>query len=521
MDTDTPADRLEKIAYPPLSDDLKGGFGWRSLKYFGAGAIMASVTIGSGETLFASRAGALFGYALLWCFAGGAVMKGIQVYVGARHMTLTGEHPMTHWGHMPGPRNWVPLLIGVISIACFPFWLAGIPSMMGQILNWIFHIDQQVLGMSAGELNRIIKAATPENPAPEELLQKKAQLLAIQRLWATLAIAAAVTFTWLQTYRVFEKIQTLIVGILLVSLLAACFACRPDWLEAILGLIPSIPKYGPWVEHECPGAWAQKEWVAVAVCLGAVGGGTYDYLGYLGCFREKDWGALGLKHHRGITDEDVEPDNVLPIDTSEENIARGKRWLLPARIDVTIGFLSVLVFTICFILLAAVILHPKHDVPDELELLSKQSQFLTTFHPSLLYVYQLGIFMAFWGTTYGAYEIYLRTAYECLAPVSRRIRRMPERRFRAWTLVYCAGGGLIVLWLGPENPMQTVKPAAIFGGVFACGLWCFAMIWADRRFLPKPLRMGPVLLLLTAISGTALTTLGVKAIWDDYLSTLF
>ena len=86
------------IRYPDLPPELSGGFNWRMLKFFGAGAIIASVTIGSGETLFASRGGAVFGYALLWCFVGGAVMKGIQVYTAARHMTLTGEHPMAHWG---------------------------------------------------------------------------------------------------------------------------------------------------------------------------------------------------------------------------------------------------------------------------------------------------------------------------------------------------------------------------------------------------------------------------------------
>ena len=81
------------IVYPPLPEDLQQGLSWRSLKYFGAGAIVASVTIASGETIFAARSGALFGYTLLWCFVAGALMKGVQVYSGMRHMVLTGEHP--------------------------------------------------------------------------------------------------------------------------------------------------------------------------------------------------------------------------------------------------------------------------------------------------------------------------------------------------------------------------------------------------------------------------------------------
>jgi len=509
-DADNTAGADEKIVYPPLSDDVKGGVSWRALGFFGAGAIMASVTIGSGETLFASRAGAIFGYGLLWCFVGGTIMKGIQVYVGARHMTLTGAHPMTHWGRMPGPRNWVPLVIGLMSLACFPFWLAGLPMMLGETINWIFGIDVHILGMSAGEAKQALAKLAEDDPARAELLQRQSQLLLITRTWGTIAIATAVTLTWLQTYRVLEKVQVFIVGLLLASLLAACFASQPDWLLALGGLIPSVPEYGDWIKTEYPTIFEDSEWITVGVCLGAIGGGTYDYLGYLGCFREKPWGALGLKGGATVG-AGAEADVITPIDTSDDNLERGRRWLLPVKIDVTIGFLAVLVFTICFLVLGAVILHPDRQVPEEFELLSKQSRFLTDFHPSLLYLYQMGIFMAFWGTIYGAYEIYLRTAYECLIPISRRVREMPLRKFRAYTLIYCVSGALPLLWL-VDNPMQIVKPAALLGGVFACGLWCFAMIWADRRFLPKPLQLGPIMLTLTAVSGAVLTVLGAMLI---------
>ena len=49
----------EAMRYPELSDELKvRGFG-AILRIFGPGAIIASVTIGSGETVFASRGGAV------------------------------------------------------------------------------------------------------------------------------------------------------------------------------------------------------------------------------------------------------------------------------------------------------------------------------------------------------------------------------------------------------------------------------------------------------------------------------
>jgi Mn2+/Fe2+ NRAMP family transporter len=480
----------ELLVYPSLPPDLERGLDWRSLKYFGAGAIMASVTIGSGETLFASRAGALFGYSLLWCFVAGALMKGIQVYGATRYIVLTGEHPMTHWAHLPGPKGWVPILMGALCIFCFPFWLAGLPLMLGTILNWVF-------GVTGTE----------------------GQMWLAVRLWATLSIVVAVTLVWLESYEFLERAQVLIVGTLLGCLLVATFVAQPDWLSALVGaLVPQVPDYPPWVAAKYPNLAANPPWVEVITCLGALGGGTYDYVGYVGFLREKRWGAIGVRRNAHPLNAPA-PSMPLPIDAGIDNRTRGKRWLLPAQIDTGISFVAVLVFTICFVVLGARFLHMRELAPAEGELFNHQAQFLTELHPSLLYVYQLGIFMAFFGTIYGAYEIYARTAHECFLPVSRKIRELPFERFRRAVVLYCAVFGLLLLWTLPMNPDDIVRPAAILGGVFACGLWCLAMLWTDRRFLPPALQMPLLLRLLTAVSGVVLTLLGAKGIWD-YLVNL-
>jgi len=477
------------LQYPELPPDLQQGLTWRALKYFGAGAIIASVTIGSGETLFASRGGALFGYTLLWCFVAGTLMKGIQVYTAARYMTLTGEHPMTHWSLFPGPRGWVPLTIGGLSLLCFPFWLSGLPLALGTLLNWIVGLD-----------------GTDD------------QLLFYARVWGTVNTLLIVALTGMQSYKILEKGQVFIVGLLLSCMFAAVFAARPDWFAALHGLaVPTIPDhYEPWIAETYASIASRPPWVEIVTYLGAVGGGTYDYVGYIGCFREKAWGALG----RARRTSGVSPAlRLLSIDLSERNVARGKRWLLPAQIDTGMAFFCVFLFTVCFVVLGAVILHPQQVIPDGNDLLTHQAQFLTNVHPSLLLLYQVGIFFAFWGTIYGAYEIYARTAFECCLPVSRKIRTMPYEKFRGGVLLYCATFGLLLLWT-LDDPVAIVTPAALLGGVFTCGLWCFLMIWADRRFLPGPLRMGKTLLTLTALSGAALTAMGTKAIWDYLMGLL-
>ncbi|MDA0812489.1 MAG: Nramp family divalent metal transporter [Verrucomicrobia bacterium] len=479
---------MDAIRYPDLPKDLQRGLSWSAIKYFGAGAVIASVTIGSGETLFASRGGAVFGYTLLWCFVASALMKGVQVYTAARYMVLTGEHPMTHWAAMPGPRGWAAISMAALCLFCFPFWLAALPLALGDLLNWIFNVE-----------------ATGSDR------------LALARVWGTINVAIIVTLTLLQSYEILEKAQSLIMGLLLFCIVIATFAARPDWLAALQGIvIPQVPaNYPDWIQTGYPSIASRAPWLEIGVYLGAIGGGVYDYVGYLSLYREKLWGALALKKDRFEVGLVSGSPATLPVDESPTNLARAKRWLIPAAVDTGIGFALVLIFTLCFVLLGAAILHPAHVAPAGNDLLTHQAQFLTRIHPSLLFLYQIGIFFAFWGTIYGAYEVYSRTAFECLAPVSTRVRTTPYPRFRLAILAYTVVLGLTLMWT-MDDPIKIASLPAIVGGVFACGLWCFAMIWTERRFLPKPLQMPRALLALNVVAGIVLTATGLYALVEFF-----
>ena len=52
-----------RITDPPAALRSRNPLAW--FRFFGPGAIVASVTVGSGEIVFPSRGGALFGYQLL------------------------------------------------------------------------------------------------------------------------------------------------------------------------------------------------------------------------------------------------------------------------------------------------------------------------------------------------------------------------------------------------------------------------------------------------------------------------
>jgi hypothetical protein len=45
-------------------------------------------------------------------------------------------------------------------------------------------------------------------------------------------------------------------------------------------------------------------------------------------------------------------------------------------------------------------------------------------------------------------------------------------------------------------------------------LWCLLMVWTDRRFLPRELQIGPVLLVANLVSGLFLTGWGIRGAID-------
>ena len=467
--------------YPDLSPQLRDRTLWGILAIFGPGAIVASTTIGSGETVFASRGGAVFAYSLFWCFVAGTVFKALQVYSGARFITLTGRHPLESWAELPGPKGWFVWFLAVMSIVWMPFWLGGgLPKMLGEFTNGVIGYP---------------------NPVNE------AQFILFGRLWATFFILVAIAFTWLQSYGFLERVQTALVTLLLFCVLLAAVASGPDLLAMLTGtLVPRPPQYEGWLLEKFEEFRGRSPWVEMVTYIGAIGGGTHDYLGYIGMLREKAWGMMGW----GADKEDVSPINV---SEAPENVARGLSWLRAPRIDVGISFFCILVFTLCFAVLGATILYPRQEVPSGFDLLTSQAAYLVRPSQSpvvqvlLGVVYKTGIFFAFFGTIYGAYELYTRTTRECVVALIPRLRTVPLRTIRFWTLLWVAVPGFGLLWLVEKDPVVIVTPAALVGSTLTCGLWCFAMLWSDRNHLPSALRMRWPLWTGVLVAGVVLTVI--------------
>lgn len=457
-----------------------------ALKFIGPGLIIASVTIGSGELVFASRSGAVFGYQLLWCFLLAGVFKAIQVYVAARHLTLTGEHPMVSWQAIPGPPLWFPMLIAVPTLMVMPIAFSGISEILGGYLR-------QMTGLSMSD----------QGVGPFGGFEFW------ENFWGSVVLTTCFVLAISSTLETLERVSAVVLGLIVMFAAISVAVCHPSLLAFLSGvLVPQVPDYEPWVVTDYAETFAGRSpWLEVAIYLGAVGGGTFDYIGYIGMIREKKWGLAGREV---VTRSEL-------ADLNDSQLARARTWTRAAMLDTGISFASVILVTLLFAVLGALLLHTAHKIPDDRTLLSEQESFFTQLHPHLLWLYRGGVMLAFVGTLYGAFEIYRHTVVESARALLPKLTT--DAHIHVWrnlTVAYCYGGGIVMIWLPKKiagDVLGRMTFGAIIGGATLCGLWCFAMLWINHVRLPKSLRMSRPLWCATLIAGTAMTALGAQTMY--------
>lgn len=467
------------LTYPEPPDKLKQRLTiGTALAFLGPGVIIASANIGSGEMIFAARGGALFGYALIWAYVVAAFTKAALAYSMNRYTVVTGEHPMTRWAEViPGPHGWFPLVFGMASVLVVPSWVSG-------------------LGLAIGDL---IGGAAIGNG----------------QMWTTAIILLSIAFAWFGGYKVMEKAQTLIVGFMLLAMIVSVAFVNADWLGALTGLIPTMPEFPQWVEAKYPDIGDRSTLLEVGTYLGAVGGGTYDYIAYSGMLKEKKWGMLGVRDTR-YEDADtfsVKADGHLPLPEEPGEVEKMRAWARAPRADVILNFSAIVVFAAIFMINGASILREDRLVPSGSDTLTYQGSFFEAVFPGLAYLYYIGVFFAFFGSLYAFWEMYSHTVYESLAPVSKRVRRAGQRAVRPYMYLYMLLASLALVWSG-AGFIYIVTPASVLGGLFMCGVFCLAMVWTEYKVLPRAFRLSTPGQVWVVLSGLFLCVLGVVSIWQ-------
>lgn len=481
------------------------------VRVFGPGAIMASLTIGTGELIFSSRGGALFGYHILFVFSLISLLKWALVFGTSRHMVLTGVHPYERMLEFPGPRGWLLIMLLLMSIACMPIWISFHSGVLGNLSSWVTGTRG---GLHGG----------------------------VDYLWGAGILAATAILSFAGGYTVLERVQMAVVLAMVFCSGLTLLLYRPDWLEMLAGLLPSRLSYPEWVSGKYPEIARHSVWVETTRYVGVIGGAGFDYLAYTSWLREKQWGVLPDR---------ATPEQLAEIAANPNHEVR--RWIRAPLIDCAISFLMVVAFSAVFVASGAMFLGPAETVPDEENMLNLQARFVTQIHPILLPLYVMGAFLTMLGTLYGTIEIACTIADEICRTLSPRWTALSAKRLRRGILIWSISAAMVILlWLfvrqtmpaGPvataaspasadasshsaaaepsQAPLQKPRlllailtPVNLFTGVLSCGLLCLLIPWMDRRWLPPGLQPSWGLRVLHAVAAVSFIALGIKGYWDN------
>jgi hypothetical protein len=326
-------------------------------------------------------------------------------------------------------------------------------------------------------------------------------------IWATLCCLLVSLLLVLGGYGTLEKVQIVMLLVMLSFIMVALIYLRPDWAGVARGFLPQTLSYPDWVYSTLPEMRNRSVWVEVLVYVSVIGGTAPDYLAYTAFVRDKKWGWS----HLGCASQE-----------QLENLARARGadlryWLRAPLVDTALSFFLVVVLSSAFCILGTVVLRPERLIPEGINLLNYQALFLTSLASWLLPLYQVSVFLAFFGTLYAGPEICYRNFRELLRSVPAWRPRIPKRLPGVAYGVFL-GGGLGVLWwtrLYPDIELIDIfTPAGILTGVLLSSFYTLTNPWMDWRFLPARLRMPFWLGIANLLAAVVLLIAGLKALWD-------
>ncbi len=203
---------------------------WRLI---GPGLVVAATGVGAADLVATLVAGSEYGYALLWCAIVGCVMKIVLVEGAGRYSLATGRTIFEGWS----------------SLGAWTTWYFG-----PYIVIWGF-----VYGAAAmAGTGLALYALMP-------FLGVKA--------WGIISGLVGLALVWTGRYGLFEKVLSLMVLLMFVSMVGAAILTVPNLADIAAGLVPVIPDGG----------------LLYTLSLAGGVGGTITLAAYGYWLREKGW----------------------------------------------------------------------------------------------------------------------------------------------------------------------------------------------------------------------------------------
>ncbi|MFE1148018.1 Nramp family divalent metal transporter [Streptomyces albidoflavus] len=173
-----------------------------SWKYIGPGIVVAATGVGAGDLVATLIAGSKFGYTLLWAAVIGCLVKISLAEATGRWHLATGRTIFEGWR----------------SLGRWTTWYFAV-----YIVVWGFVYGATAMSSSALP----IVALFPDGPG--------------LKVWAAITGILGLVFVWFNRYAVFEKVMTVMIGVMFVVVVYVAVRVGPSLPKTFAGLVPALP----------------------------------------------------------------------------------------------------------------------------------------------------------------------------------------------------------------------------------------------------------------------------------------
>ncbi|MEV8390674.1 MULTISPECIES: Nramp family divalent metal transporter [unclassified Streptomyces] len=173
-----------------------------SWTYIGPGIVVAATGVGAGDLVATLIAGSKFGYTLMWAAVIGCVVKISLAEAAGRWHLATGRTLFEGWRSL---GRWTTVYFAVY------------------VLVWGFVYGATAMSSSALP----IVALFPDGPG--------------LKTWAVITGLIGLVFVWFNQYAVFERVMTVLIGVMFVVVMYVAIRVAPDFGASFAGLLPVLP----------------------------------------------------------------------------------------------------------------------------------------------------------------------------------------------------------------------------------------------------------------------------------------
>ena len=439
------------------------------LAIFGPAAIVASVSIGAGETIVVVRMGAWAGYGMLWLVFLSCIVKGVFVtYLVGRYTAISGQYIGHRLVRLPGPRGWLLIALIVFEMIGAPLGWVPIAKPCGDLLHFLFRDSLTAV-------------------ADSEVFW--------ENLFTTAFIAMAMLFGLKLSFERLEKQQLVICGILVSGTIVGTLLVRPDLAQALVGSVSigDLPDFPAWAPQDA----IDHPLLTMATTFGYVGGSVFAYIAYSNWIGLHGWGLTGHDDIKAIRAEAFETGRHDYLPNDVEQAGKLRALTAPLRWDVGLGAVVLFIVTAAFMMSGAAVLYPLESRFEGWGLLTEQAHVWRTIHPTLVWIYYVCIIAALWGTLQALPEIYARVMQEFLQAV------WPERewdydRLKRRICLYVFVVAVAIIWLNIPFDIL-IQVAGFIMANFAIALIMAAAVYLNFK-LPSAYRTHPVVLVGALLS---------------------